>query len=592
MARGNGSYGVLIGLFLFFFLGLNQSTDASGQEPDIKSSLPSDSGQSQGEEKSPSPPVPPQEPKGEPPPPVLFSLKEFKVEGSTLLSQEKIDILIAPFLGDQKGFADIEKARGELEKAYHEAGFPTVLVIVPEQTIENQSVRMEVFEGKLDQIEVTGNRYFSTRHILKKLPSLKVNTVPYEPDVEKELAAANLNPDLFISPVLSPGDEQGKISLLLNVKDRLPLHGSIEWNNKQTPNTQKNRLEASIQYSNLFDKDQTLTLNTVQSPDEFGKVQVYGLNYVAPLSNPDYLLMFYVNRSESGSVLPSVNLLGLFQGDIVFNGNSTISGIRYQLPLNPTESESHQLSMALEYKQIGPTTAIFPDPLGTALVSNPVNYTPLTLTYIGSKFDFLGSTTVTLTVKWNHSGMVGWGGKSFFEGDPSDPDMPGNRNGSTGNFIIFQGGSEIRRNLPKGFELWLKGNGQVATEPLISAEEFFAGGVDSVRGYLENEAPGDEGLRGSLELVTPRLPPLIDNGTGKSTEEIHLSTFIDTAHVIIKNPSPGQTDHFDLEGVGIGLKFKRTENFQISFNQAWALQDSIVTRKKDLFFHFSAKLLF
>jgi hemolysin activation/secretion protein len=591
--RGSALFSGLI----FFFLAMSEP--AFCQEPPIEpfpaSALTDQSNTTPPLTVSPSetkPQAPPRE--------VLFSLHELKIEGNTILPKEKLDSLMAPFLGEQKGFADIEKARGELEKAYHDGGYPTVLVIVPEQTIENQSVRMDVIEAKLDKIELTGNRYFSTPHILKKLPSLKLEQVPYEPDVEKELAAANLNPDLFITPVLSPGEEQGKVSLLLNVKDRFPLHGSLDWNNKQTPHTKRFRLDASIQYTNLFDRDQVLTFNTSQSPEEFGKVQLYGLNYLIPLSMPDYSWMIYINRSESGSVLSGTDVQQLSTLDINLKGNSTITGIRYQFPLSPGGKWNHIVSFALEYKEIGPTTTQFENIFtisgqGTGptevLSSNAVNYLPVTLTYTGTHVDPYGSFTLNFSAKGNRAGMVGWGDKSFFGGEQStDPEnMPGNRVGSTGNFAVFQAGSDLRRNLPKGFEIWLKGNGQVATEPLISAEEFFGGGVESVRGYLENEVAGDNGLRGSIELVTPRLPALI---AGKSKEEIHLSAFFDAAELFVKDAPPDQKNHFYIGGTGLGLTFQLPENFQASFYQAWALHDSVITQKLDRLFHFSVKFLF
>ena len=40
-------------------------------------------------------------------------------------------------------------------------------------------------------------------------------------------------------------------------------------------------------------------------------------------------------------------------------------------------------------------------------------------------------------------------------------------------------------------------------QPLIPAEQYFAGGMDSVRGYLTYEAIGDHAIRGRAELTTP-----------------------------------------------------------------------------------------
>ncbi|MEI9898608.1 MAG: ShlB/FhaC/HecB family hemolysin secretion/activation protein [Chthoniobacter sp.] len=50
-----------------------------------------------------------------------------------------------------------------------------------------------------------------------------------------------------------------------------------------------------------------------------------------------------------------------------------------------------------------------------------------------------------------------------------------------------------------------KVQGQIANEPLVSAEQFSAGGLSSVRGYLEGEVPGDNAIIGSIELRSPSL---------------------------------------------------------------------------------------
>ena len=67
---------------------------------------------------------------------VGFAIKEFIVEGSTLLPQDKINEIVGKYKGSGKLMADLDRARAELEKAYQALGFPTVLVTIPEQTID------------------------------------------------------------------------------------------------------------------------------------------------------------------------------------------------------------------------------------------------------------------------------------------------------------------------------------------------------------------------------------------------------------------------------------------------------------------------
>jgi len=57
--------------------------------------------------------------------------------------------------------------------------------------------------------------------------------------------------------------------------------------------------------------------------------------------------------------------------------------------------------------------------------------------------------------------------------------------------------------LPADFQLRLRAAGQAAAEPLITNENFSIAGSDGVRGYLESEVLGDEGLKETLQLTSP-----------------------------------------------------------------------------------------
>ena len=204
--------------------------------------------------------------------PTAMTISKFNVEGNTILAQDKIDAILDKYKGAAFQFKDADQARLELEKAYHAAGYPTVLVNLPEQTIEQGIVTLQVIEASLLEIKVTGQQYYSKYRILEKLPSIKMGTVLYEPKFVKELAAINVNPDLQVAPVLKPGTEPGTVDLELKVRDRLPVHGKLEADNRGPITTPQNRLVAEIQHTNLFGGDEVLTVNTVQTPTDWGAV--------------------------------------------------------------------------------------------------------------------------------------------------------------------------------------------------------------------------------------------------------------------------------------------------------------------------------
>lgn len=547
--------------------------------------------------------VSPSEPSNLPPSqvePAGFTIREFAVEGSTLLSRDKINEVLNKHKGQGKTIKDIEQARVELEKAYQLLGYPTVLVVVPEQTVEQGTVRLDVIEGLLLSVAVTGNHYFSRYNILGKLPSIQIGALLYEPDFMKQLDAVNANPDLKIAPVLKPGSEQGTVVLELKAKERLPLHAKITGDNKGPFTTPANRITWEAQYANLWDADHSLTLQTTQTPMDWGAVQAYGFSYVAPIKWPDHLLAVYASKVISNSILAGTSLSISGGGNVTIAGNATIGGLRYLFPIFKGGTAVHQLSVGADYKQLERTEATFPGDLGTLVVLSPIRYTPASIGYSGTYPDFYGTTTFTTSFLGYVAGLIPGGSKQDFQGDPNDPDgSPGLRQGSTGTFGVVKGSVGRVQPLPEGFLFSARVDGQWASEPLIPAEQYFAGGMDTVRGYIQNSALGDNALLWRAELYTPDLPSVpIDRfwQRRKSSDvkaTIKFLGFYDYARLWTKEAPPGVADIHRLEGVGGGVRIKVDPmNLTFHLDYALALQTTAVTKKDDTFTHFLVSIGF
>ncbi|MDP1768345.1 MAG: POTRA domain-containing protein [Nitrospirota bacterium] len=530
---------------------------------------------------------------------VRFPIETIIVEGNTLLDQTKIEAALQPFKGKEQQISDVERARAELEKIYHAAGYPTVVVNLPEQTIEGGVVRLQVLEGRLLEIAVTGNDHYSWGNIRGKLPSLTPGALLYEPTFVKELSAVNGNPDLNVTPVLKPGSEPGTVNLELKVRDRLPVHGKLEADNKGSVSTPRDRLVAEIQHTNVFGGDEILTVNTVQTPTDWGAVQNYGMSFVYPVSWPSHLLAVYASKSKSSSVLAGAAISVGGAADVAIAGNATVAGVRYMFPIFSGGTYTHQLSLGVDYKRLEKTTASFTDG-GTAVVLSPVQYTPASLGYAGFYPDRLGLTKASVTAKGYVAGLIPGGDRNDFGGDPNDPfEKPGNRRGSTGTFAVLQGGLDRLQPLPMDFALTLHADGQWASQPLIPAEQYFAGGMDTVRGYFTNEAIADHAVRGRAELTTPEVLTIpVDRiwqrrRSSDYTLRVRFAAFYDAAQLWVAQAPPGQTAQFRLEGVGGGIrvKFPKDMGF-LTLDQGFALRETLRTKRGDTFVHFSVGLSF
>jgi hemolysin activation/secretion protein len=91
-------------------------------------------------------------------PQAQFDVHEYRVLGNTVLENRDIETVLYPLPGDHKTLADVEIARATLEKTYHDRGFGTVFVDIPEQDVTDRIVRLKVTEGRLHEVHIAGAR--------------------------------------------------------------------------------------------------------------------------------------------------------------------------------------------------------------------------------------------------------------------------------------------------------------------------------------------------------------------------------------------------------------------------------------------------
>ena len=237
---------------------------------------------------------------------VTFDLLEFSVEGNTTLADVDIERAVYPMLGPGKTVGDVEKARAALEAAYQQGGYLSVSVVIPEQSVATGIIRLQVIEGQVERLKVSGNQYTSRKNLREEVPELASGTVPHFPTMQAELAQASRSPDRRVTPLLRPGTRPGTMEVELAVEDELPLHGNIELNNRQSPDTSLLRLEAGVRYANLFQKQHSAGLNYVVSPEKTDEVSVLAGFYSAPLSATRSLSAFIQHsNSNIGSAVGS-----------------------------------------------------------------------------------------------------------------------------------------------------------------------------------------------------------------------------------------------------------------------------------------------
>ena len=506
------------------------------------------------------------------PAPARFDVLEFEVQGNTVLSGRKVEAVLLPFMGEQRTLADVEAARAALERAYQDAGYLTVFVDLPEQRVTDGLVVLAVTEGRIEQVRVTGSRYFSQGFIRHTTAELQAGAVPNFNTLQSQLADLNRTPDRQVQPVLRPGREPGTVEVELKVKDRLPLAGSLELNNKHSANTTALRLVGNLRYDNLLQRDQSLSLTAITAPERAKESQVLVANWTSPLAD---------QASWVGTLVASDSRVQPLGATVL--GQGFTLGLRWARPFFGPHSV-HTVSFGLEYRDLKQRVVN-----GSSAVSTPLRYLPLQASHNALWSDDAGvSTSLTSSVALGLRGLLAR--RIDCPGTTADgrqDQFACNRDGADGGFATLRG--DLRHSRPlAGGQLSLRTAWQVALQPLVSGEQFTLGGAESVRGYYEAEAAGDLALLGAVEWRTANLAAdagkaLPDGwaGPGGALTELALTLFAEAAQARTLDPLPGQAGRVTLAGSGLGLRLRGGPMLSADIDLAWPLKATASTPRRE-----------
>jgi len=409
-----------------------------------------------------------------------FNVGEYRVIGNTVLTNRDIESLLYPLLGPNKTIKDIESARTALETLYHDRGYGTIFVDIPPQTVNGGLVRLRVTEGRVERELIGGARYFPERDVIAALPAAKPGTVLQLSKLQEELAAVNTeSPDRSVVPILKAGSAPGTVDLSLQVNDKLPLHGSLEVNNQASLDTRSLRSIASMSYGDLFGRFDTFSLQYQFTPQQFDQVRVFAANYLFhPLESGLQPSIQYINSNSNVAAVGTLGVLGT--GEFI--------GLRLASPFLTETASNQSVTLGVDYKHFRNLI----NQNATTADDTPITYLNLSFAYAGLWRSEVLTTTFSIAANAGPRGAVN-----------SENAFANDRYQGRDNYFYLRGDLAFEVKLPADFRLRARAAGQAAAEPLITNENFSIAGVDGVRGYLESEVLGDEGLKETLQLFSP-----------------------------------------------------------------------------------------
>lgn len=461
-----------------------------------------------------------------------FTIDRYLVAGATLLSQAEIEAAVAPFVGKEKDFSDVQRALEAIENAYAARGFSAVRVTLPEQELEQGTVHFRVIESRFSRVTVKDNQFVSEANALNAVPSVRRGAVPRSMQIARELKLANENPARQMSVVLKAGEMEGDMDANVIVTDSKPASWGLMADNTGTPETGRTRFGVSYRHANLFDMDHVASLQYLMSPERPSRLTVLGGSYKIPLYQLGDSIEFFGGYSNVNSVVG---------GTANFQGGGLLFSARYHHPLARIGVFSPRLSFGLDWRDFRRIELTSAPP---TVLYNEIVVVPLSLSYAAqgkfsrSELDF--NTSVSANLPGASRGRA----SDFAAYDQMNLTRPNAR------YTVLRYGASYSQGLGEDWQLRAVLNGQWSHDVLVQGEQMRLGGADAVRGFSEGSEGGERGLRWNLEGYTPDF--------GRGDARVRALAFFDGGEV---RPMLGPRS--SISSAGLGLRAGYTGQFTL-----------------------------
>ncbi|MEB3287603.1 MAG: POTRA domain-containing protein [Vampirovibrionales bacterium] len=469
-----------------------------------------------------------------------FEVTKINIEGNSVFTNEELRPIAEKYEGQQLSLDDLGKAVDEINQKYRDSGYLTSQAYVPPQDIENGVVKIQVVEGTVGDMSVTGNRYFKTWTIERSIRQEPGDVLNIK-DLEGTLNRVNQQNAFRLKAILKAGDQTGETDIDFQVAERQPWQISPTFDNQGRPFIGTYRWGVEVQNNNLLGFGDRLFLKWLMA----ARTQVAAGSYFVPVTR--------FGTEIGASYTFSYVDLDLHQG-----------------PQPRIQGFAHNYSAIISQPL---------DPERVFTVDGAFNVRRVT-TWIDGVKDNASQTDVrSLTAGLTINKLDRWG-RTFLRAQSDFAPK-----GWLGSNVAFWKSSLFAtrlHRLPYNSLLILRGSAQFTPDALPPIEQYQLGGAFSVRGFSEGLLIGDRGYNLSAEVRTP--VPGLKYVSPWMADRVQLAGFADMGQVWLDRSSPNffsasptvasgsnSSSRTTLVGVGVGVRARLTR-FLIGFvDLGWGL---------------------
>ena len=489
------------------------------------------------------------------------------------------DIILEPGQPREVSARTIQGFTQYIVSAYGKRNYAGIYVSVPPEAIvdgtklRDEILLINIIEAPLTSI--TTNYYtpdnervekgYLKSSALNKWSPVQTGKVGNQKKLDDFVNLLNLNPDRYVSAVVSKGPEEKTLALGYNIYEANPWHFFLQADNAGTDDRQW-APRVGILNTNLMGIDDKFTV-FYQAPWEKGieeRYSVYG-NYDLPIMGPKLRLELYSGYSQ-------FDVDG--GGGIDFLGHGSLYGGKLRYNAFQDRGWFFDLTTSLGHERSRVTSSIFSATLGSKV--------SMDLWGIGfdiHRRDDMSNTSITFD---RVQSVDGSSQRKFWD----IATLTGARTNSDRDFTIYTTSVNHSQYLDadkikrlSGSLRWLE-----PTARLVPAKMTTFGGMYSVRGYKESRIVADGGVLASAQyeynLVKYNRPQDISETDSEKTpwlRKLAPLVFFDYGRARVKNRVAGEQGSQDLCSIGVGTLAEIGDNFSGALYYGYPLESTNTT---------------
>ncbi|WP_286186437.1 ShlB/FhaC/HecB family hemolysin secretion/activation protein [Geitlerinema sp. P-1104] len=479
-----------------------------------------------------------------------LEVRGYRVEGSSRFTAEDFAPILEPFIGEMS-FADLLQARSAVTQFYVERGYITSGALLPPQTIEDGIVTIQVVEGALEDIVVTGDRRLNPEYVRSRL-NLAAQTPLNIDDLLEALQLLQLDPLIEnLSAELSASPRPGFNLLEVDISEAPSFRPLLRIDSGRSPTVGAYRGTVELREANLTGWGDRARLS--YSGTEGSHELQAGYRFPINPRNGTLETSFRITGSE---------IIERPFDELNLTADSRDFELTYRQPLHRTPGQEFALGFTFSRRES--ETSLLEEPFPLSVGANDQGETRLSVFRFFQEWTQRGSQEVLAARSQFNWGIPIFGNDTI---NSSQPD---------GRFFNWRGQAQYLRLLaPNGTSLLLRSDVQLSATSMVPLERFGLGGNFSVRGYSQDFLLADSGLFASAEV---RFPIWTANG---GENRLELRPFVDVGTVW--NQGDSTVDTNTLASMGLGLQLGLGDRFSAKLDWGIPLVSVEERENRDLF---------